>query len=130
MIFCHISSTFAAVQCNQCFGCPARNNYGESGAFLNRYGFLRLEYSIQIRYKEHTGVAYLFYFASVKGLKGQTVAIISYLDPIVAVILSFIVEKSFSFPILIGAVVIILSAIISELFGNKNIKASATQTKV
>ena len=73
----------------------------------------------------HTGLAYLFYFASVKGLKGQTVAIISYLDPIVAVVLSFIIEKNFSLPVLIGAVVIILSAIISELFGNRGRKKSA-----
>ncbi len=73
----------------------------------------------------HTGIAYLLYFASVKGLKGQSVAIISYLDPIVAVILSFIIEKSFSLPVLIGAVVIILSAIISELFGNRGTKKSA-----
>ena len=73
----------------------------------------------------HTGLAYLFYFGSVKGLKGQTVAIISYLDPVVAVVLSFIIEKSFSLPVLLGAVVIILSAIISELFGNRGTKKSA-----
>ena len=73
----------------------------------------------------HTGVAYLLYFSAVKSLKGQTVAIISYLDPIVAVVLSFIIEKSFSLPVLIGAVVIILSAIISELFGNRGTKKSA-----
>ena len=75
----------------------------------------------------HTGLAYLFYFASVKGLKGQTVAIISYLDPIVAVVLSFIIEKSFSLPVLIGAIVIILSAITSELFGNKRINNKEKQ---
>lgn len=73
----------------------------------------------------HTGVAYLLYFSAVKSLKGQTVAIISYLDPIVAVVLSFIIEKSFSLPVLLGAVVIILSAIISELFGNRGTKKSA-----
>ena len=67
----------------------------------------------------HTGVAYLLYFYSVKRLKGQTVAIVSYVDPTVAVILSFIIEKSFTPIVLIGAIVIILSAVLSELYGDK-----------
>ncbi len=69
----------------------------------------------------HTGVAYLLYFSAVKGLKGQTVAIVSYLDPTVAVILSFIIEKSFTPIVLIGAVIIIASAILSELYGDKTV---------
>ena len=77
----------------------------------------------------HTGFAYLFYFASVKGLKGQTVAIISYLDPIVAVILSFIFEDSFKPTVLIGAVLIVLSAVVSELFGNKGVSRQSTTNK-
>ena len=77
----------------------------------------------------HTGVAYLLYFSAVKSLKGQTVAIISYLDPIVAVILSFIFEDSFKPAVLIGAVLIVLSAVVSELFGNKGVRRQSTTNK-
>src|SRR5690606_39871744 len=35
----------------------------------------------------HTGFAYLLYFSVLKKLKGQTIAILSYIDPISAVIL-------------------------------------------
>ena len=69
----------------------------------------------------HTGIAYLLYFAAVKNLKGQTVAIVSYLDPTVAVVLSFITEKSFSPILLIGAIIIILSAVLSEILGDKRL---------
>lgn len=67
----------------------------------------------------HTGVAYLLYFAAVKGMKGQSIAILSYVDPTVAVLLSFLTEDSFSIPVLIGALIILSSAIISETIGNK-----------
>lgn len=77
----------------------------------------------------HTGLAYLLYFTAVKGLKGQTVAIVSYLDPTVAVILSFIIEKSFTPTVLIGAIIIIASAILSELYGDKKINANKKQSK-
>ena len=69
----------------------------------------------------HTGIAYLLYFSAVKELKGQTVAIVSYLDPTVAVILSFVIEKSFSPIVLVGAIVIIASAVLSEIFGDRHI---------
>lgn len=37
----------------------------------------------------HTGVAYVLYFSALKDLRGQEVAILSYIDPLVAVLLSF-----------------------------------------
>lgn len=36
----------------------------------------------------HTGLAYCLYFPSIKGLPGQETAVLSYIDPLVAVILS------------------------------------------
>ena len=36
----------------------------------------------------HTGVAYCLYFSSLKELPGQKAAILSYVDPLVAVLLS------------------------------------------
>ncbi len=63
----------------------------------------------------HTGIAYAMYFGSVDGLQAQTVAILSYLDPITALILSALVlhEKMTVFGI-IGAVLIIGAALVSE----------------
>ena len=36
----------------------------------------------------HTGVAYCLYFSSLKFLPGQKAAILSYIDPLVAVVIS------------------------------------------
>ena len=71
----------------------------------------------------HTGMAYALYFGSMKGLKAQSVAVLSYIDPVFALILSAIVlgEKLSAFGIL-GAVLVIGSAIVSEMsFKKKNI---------
>ena len=38
----------------------------------------------------HTGLAYCMYFSSLKDLPGQKVAILSYIDPLVAVLLSWV----------------------------------------
>lgn len=64
----------------------------------------------------HTGLAYTLYFAAVSHLKAQTTAILSYIDPVVAVILSAVVlrEKTDILTV-IGAVIILCSAFISEL---------------
>ena len=66
----------------------------------------------------HTGIAYAMYFGSVDGLRAQTVAILSYMDPITALILSALVldEKMTVYGI-IGAVMIIGAAIVSEMSG-------------
>ena len=37
----------------------------------------------------HTGICYILYFSSLKNLRGQEAAILSYIDPLVAVIISF-----------------------------------------
>lgn len=41
----------------------------------------------------HTGVAYLMYFGSIPNLKAHTVAILSYIDPVVAVLVSVLVQR-------------------------------------
>ena len=66
----------------------------------------------------HTGIAYAMYFGSVDGLRAQTVAILSYMDPITALVLSALVlgEKMTVYGI-IGAVMIIGAAIVSEMSG-------------
>ena len=70
----------------------------------------------------HTGFTYYLYFGSMEHLSGQTVAMISYLDPIIAVLLSVFILKEQMHPLDIpGALLILGAAIVSELkFGKGN----------
>ena len=64
----------------------------------------------------HTGIAYTFYFNSMKDLKAQTVAIFSYIDPAVAILLSaFILKEEMDIYGIIGAVLILGCALLSEI---------------
>ena len=64
----------------------------------------------------HTGLAYALYFGSMQGLKAQSVAVLSYIDPVSALILSALLlgERMTVFGLL-GAVLIVGSALVSEL---------------
>ena len=68
----------------------------------------------------HTGIAYVLYFSSLKNLKSNTIAILSYIDPITAVLISslFLGEKMTVFQI-IGGVLILGSTFISETLNRK-----------
>lgn len=69
----------------------------------------------------HTGFAYAMYFGSVGSLKGQTVAIYSYIDPVVAIILSAVLlREGMSLWSAIGAVLVLGSTLVSELSGRKS----------
>ena len=63
----------------------------------------------------HTGIAYAFYFGSMDGLPTHTVALFSYIDPVVAIILSalFLKEK-IGWTGVIGAVLVLGATFISE----------------
>ncbi len=64
----------------------------------------------------HTGIAYALYFSSIKGLKAQTVALYSYIDPIAAIILSVIIfRESMGLHGFVGAVLVLGSTLISDL---------------
>ena len=64
----------------------------------------------------YTGIAYALYFASFSGLEAQEVSILSYIDPVVAVICSALVlSEPLTATSLIGAVLIIGSSIASEI---------------
>lgn len=68
----------------------------------------------------HTGFAYALYFGSMKDLSAQTVAIFSYLDPVLSIILSaLILRENMDVFTIIGAVLILGSALYSELPGRK-----------
>lgn len=64
----------------------------------------------------HTGVAYALYFGSVKKLRAQTVAVLSYIDPVSALLLSALVlHERLTVSGIFGAVMIIGSALVSEI---------------
>ena len=64
----------------------------------------------------HTGVAYALYFSSMQGLSSHTIAIFSYVDPIVAIMLSaLLLHEPMGISGIIGAVLILGSTLISGL---------------
>ena len=64
----------------------------------------------------HTGIAYVLYFGSMDGLRVQTVAILSYIDPVSALLFSaFLLREPLSPLNILGAVMIIGSAMVSEI---------------
>ena len=68
----------------------------------------------------HTGVAYALYFGSMDGLRAQTVALFSYIDPVTAIVLSALLlhERMTPFGVL-GAVLVLGSTIVSEVWTPK-----------
>jgi len=63
----------------------------------------------------HTGIAYALYFGSVGHLEARSVALLSYIDPVLAVLLSALfLREPFGIGSLIGAVLILGSAVYGE----------------
>lgn len=70
----------------------------------------------------HTGFAYALYFGAMKDLSAQSIAILSYLDPVLSIILSALVlRESLDVFTVIGAVLILGSALYSELPERKKV---------
>lgn len=70
----------------------------------------------------HTGFAYALYFGAMKDLSAQSIAILSYLDPVLSIILSALVlRESLDIFTVIGAVLILGSALYSELPERKKV---------
>ncbi|MBU3110256.1 DMT family transporter [Clostridium lacusfryxellense] len=69
----------------------------------------------------HTGISYLMYFSSIQELKGQSIAILSYIDPISAVILaSIFLGETITLIKIIGGVLILGSTFLSEILETKS----------
>ena len=69
----------------------------------------------------HTGLAYVLYFGSIAEIPAQTAAILSYIDPVVAVLLSItVLREPMSPAALFGAVLVLGAMIVSELEPKKN----------
>lgn len=63
----------------------------------------------------HTGLAYLLYFPSLKELRGQETALLSYIDPLVAVLSSVIIlSEQMTWVQLLGGLFILGFAILNE----------------
>lgn len=64
----------------------------------------------------HTGIAYLLYFGSMGSLKAHTVALFSYIDPVLAVLLSaLLLHEPLTAAGMVGAAMILGAACFSEL---------------
>ena len=64
----------------------------------------------------HTGVTYCMYFSAMKELPGQKVAILSYIDPLVAVLVSVVLlREGMTLPQIVGGVLILGFTLWSEL---------------
>lgn len=67
----------------------------------------------------HTGITYCMYFASLKDLSGQKAAILSYIDPLVAIVVSVVILKeSMSFMQFIGGLLILIFTYLNEKVNN------------
>ena len=68
----------------------------------------------------HTGIAYCLYFSSVKELPGQKAAILSYIDPFVAVLISVtVLDEALTLWQIIGGVLILGFTLFNELTAQK-----------
>lgn len=64
----------------------------------------------------HTGITYFLYFGAMDHLSSQTVAMLSYIDPVIAVLISvFILAEPLKVMDVPGALLILGAAIVSEL---------------
>lgn len=71
----------------------------------------------------HTGLAYMLYFSSLKKVKAQDVAILSYLDPISAVIFGAIfLSEPINIWQIVGGTLILFSTLLAEVLGKRQFK--------
>ena len=71
----------------------------------------------------HTGLAYMLFFGAAGKLPAQSTALLSYLDPLLAVVLSAVIlHQTMNTPQMIGAGLILGAAFVGEVFGVKKRK--------
>ena len=64
----------------------------------------------------HTGVTYCLYFSSIRDLRGQEAAILSYIDPLVAIIISFtVLGESINIMQVLGGAMILGFTLLNEI---------------
>lgn len=72
----------------------------------------------------HTGVTYCIYFSAIRTLPGQESSLLSYLDPIVSVLISVLLLGEPLAPIQIAGMVLFLGFAIANEFTHKNAETS------
>lgn len=78
----------------------------------------------------HTGICYCLYFSSLKDLKGQEVAILSYLDPLIAIIVSVaVLGEAINLMQIIGGIFILGFTLLNEIEFQPNLKSPRRLTK-
>ena len=77
-----------------------------------------------------TAIPYILYFSLIVRIPARSVAIFSYADPVMAVLLSmFLLGEKMTIFGLVGTVLIIGAALISELGGNKSAPEASEEVK-
>ena len=72
---------------------PGRFRMAIQRFMMGRYGTDKLNMLLLVVGLVHTGITYCMYFSSLKELPGQEAAILSYVDPLVAVIIGVLLLK-------------------------------------
>lgn len=105
-----------------------------AGLVMGPYGFMTCDYSsinfeltniilLLILGVFHTGIAYILYFGPMEVLTSQELAIFSYFEPVVAVILSyFVLKEELSIFGWIGGGLILVSTFVYELINERGKK--------
>ena len=71
----------------------------------------------------HTGAAYVVYFAALRGIPGQEAAVLSYIDPLVAVLLSvFVLGETITAIQMLGGILILGASAVNEILSVKQEK--------
>lgn len=77
----------------------------------------------------HTGIMYCMYFSSLKQLKGQEAAILGYIDPLVAIIVSVsLLGESIDFTQIIGGILILGFTLLNEVNIQSSKKRASQET--
>ena len=70
----------------------------------------------------HTGIGFLLFFSGMQKLKGQSIAALSYADPITSLVISAVIlQEQMTFVQMLGGALLLGSTFVSE---NKSIKFS------
>ena len=68
----------------------------------------------------HTGIAYCLYFSAISYVNAQMIALYSYIDPLVVILVSTIfLDESMSFIQVVGAILIFMGAIFGQFYKSK-----------
>lgn len=99
-----------------------------SGIHLDKIGYIGM-LNLLIVGIVHTGITYCMYFSSLKVLKGQEAAILGYIDPLVAIIVSVsILGESINFTQIIGGIMILAFTLLNEM--NTNISKKQAHQEI